>query len=72
MKRKNNTIEALVTKGIELASHDEYINAAALMKFNGVPNHVIGRVLYDQEKVREEDLNLLSKKTKKKQNYLVS
>lgn len=55
MKRKNIYIEDLVSKGVELACINEYFNATALMKFNGVPNHVIVRVLYRQGKVRKKD-----------------
>ena len=55
MKRKNLHTEDLVSKGVELACFNEYSNATAFMKFNGVPNHLIVRVLYRQGKVRKKD-----------------
>ena len=55
--RSNKILEEAVTKGIALSLKNESIQATYLMKKAGVPHHVIVRVLYDQNKIRDTDRN---------------
>lgn len=55
--RSNKTLEDVVTTGIDLSLKNEFVQATYIMKKAGVPHHIIVRVLYDQNKVRESDRN---------------
>ena len=55
--RSNKTLEDVVTMGIDLSLKNEFVQATYIMKKAGVPHHIIVRVLYDQNKVRESDRN---------------
>lgn len=55
--RSNKTLEKAVTMGIALSLKNEAFQATYLMKKAGVPHHVIVRVLYDQNKIRDTDRN---------------
>ena len=54
--RSNKKIEEVVSLGIGLSLKNEFIQATYMMKKAGVPHHVIVRVLYDQDKVRDTDM----------------
>ncbi len=53
--RSNKKIEEVVSMGVKLSLKNEFIQATYMMKKAGVPHHVIMRVLYDQDKVRDTD-----------------
>lgn len=55
--RSNKTLEEVVTTGIDLSLKNEFVQVTYMMKKAGVPHHIIVRVLYDQNKVRESDRN---------------
>lgn len=55
--RSNKILEEAVTMGIDLSLKNEFITATYMMKKAGVPQHVIVRVLYDQDKIRDADRN---------------
>ena len=55
--RSNKILEEAVTMGIALSLKNEFIHATYMMKKAEVPHHIILRVLYDQNKIRESDRN---------------
>lgn len=59
IKRTNKTLEDVVTKGIEISLNGGEFLAVSHMVNRGVPNSVIARVLYQQEKIRNCDLSVI-------------
>ena len=53
--RSNKHLEDIVIKGLELSLKGDNFSAVFLMKNGGVPNHVIARVLFQQEQIRSSD-----------------
>ena len=58
-KRTNKNLEDVVTKGIEISIIGDEFRALSHMVNRGVPNSVIARVLYQQEKIRSCDLSII-------------
>ena len=58
-ERINKHLEELVTKGIEISIIGGEFRAVSHMLNQGVPNSVIARVLYQQEKIRSCDLSVI-------------
>lgn len=59
IKRTNKNLEDVVTKGIEISLNGGEFLAVSHMVNRGVPNSVIARVLYQQEKIRNCDLSVI-------------
>ena len=59
IKRTNKNLEDVVTKGIEISLNGGEFLAVSHMVNRGVPNSVIARVLYQQDRIRSCDLSLI-------------
>ena len=57
--RTNKVLEGAVTKGIEFSLRGDDFRAVSLMINQGVPNSVIARVLYQQDRIRSCDLSVI-------------
>ncbi|PPC93321.1 MAG: hypothetical protein CTY33_08325 [Methylotenera sp.] len=53
--RSNKALEETVTTGLQLFKKGECFDAVILMKNHGLPNSVIARVLYEQNRIRNTD-----------------
>ena len=58
-KRINKILEDVVTKGIVISINEDEFRSVSHMINQGVPNSVIARVLYQQDKIRSCDLSLI-------------
>ena len=59
IKRTNKNLEDVVTKGIVISINEDEFRAVSHMINQGVPNSVIARVLYQQDRIRSCDLSLI-------------
>lgn len=59
--RSNKSLEEAVTMGIALSLKNEFIQVTYMMKKAGVPHHIMMRVLYDQDNIRDTDKNQIKK-----------
>jgi len=57
--RTNKSLEGVVTRGIELSLRGDEFRAVSLMINQGIPNSVIARVLYQQDRIRCCDLSII-------------
>ena len=62
-ERINKDLEVVVTKGIEISINGDEFLAVSYMVNRGIPNSVIARVLYQQEKIRSCDLSVIEQLT---------
>ena len=62
-ERLNKALQDVVTKGIEISVNGDEFRAVSHMVNRGIPNSVIARVLYQQEKIRSCDLSVIQQLT---------
>ena len=58
-ERMNKTLQDVVIKGIEISINEDEFRAVSHMINQGVPNSVIARVLYQQDRIRSCDLSII-------------
>ena len=59
--RSNKSLEEAVTMGIALSLKNEFIQVTYMIKKARVPHHIMMRVLYDQDNIRDTDKNQIKK-----------
>ncbi len=55
IKRKNNTFELAVKKGIEMSKKRHFSSARKMLEKTGLPPLVIERLLYEPHNIRSSD-----------------
>ena len=58
-ERINKALQDVVTTGIVISINEDEFRAVSHMINQGVPNSVIARVLYQQDRIRSCDLSIV-------------